>query len=162
MNPALSQEFHLFCEQKQLQKHATLDKNPYCVYGTLNMKWRHLGHLNLLSRAVAVMVEMEISSQEEMANPQRMKVFAIERHELPEDFVYFPALCGVQSSPLVFVMNRLIVWGPLQVVGTGRVLCASSFRSPDDLSAQVRRVDSCTSCKPAHTDASITCTDRNG
>ena len=29
MNPALSQEFHLFCEQEQLQKHATLDKNPY-------------------------------------------------------------------------------------------------------------------------------------
>ena len=36
MNPALSQEFHLFCEHEQLQKHATLDKNPYCVYGTLN------------------------------------------------------------------------------------------------------------------------------
>ena len=32
---ALSQEFHFFCEQEQLQKHATLDKNPYCVYGTL-------------------------------------------------------------------------------------------------------------------------------
>ena len=36
MNPALSQEFHLFCGQEQLQKHATLDKNPYYVYGTLN------------------------------------------------------------------------------------------------------------------------------
>ena len=36
MNLALSQEFHLFCEQEQLQKHATLDKNPYyCLYGTL-------------------------------------------------------------------------------------------------------------------------------
>ena len=35
MNPALSQELHIFCEQEQLQKHATLDKNPYCVYGTL-------------------------------------------------------------------------------------------------------------------------------
>ena len=35
MNPTLSQEFYLFCEQEQLQKHATLDKNPYCVYGTL-------------------------------------------------------------------------------------------------------------------------------
>ena len=31
-----------------------------------------------------------------MANPQEMKVFAVERHELPEDFVSFPALwCGV-------------------------------------------------------------------
>ena len=37
MNPALSQEFHIFCEQEQLQNHATLNKNPYCVYGTL--KW---------------------------------------------------------------------------------------------------------------------------
>ena len=35
MNPALSQEFNNFCEQEQLQKHATLDKNPYGVYGTL-------------------------------------------------------------------------------------------------------------------------------
>ena len=37
MNPALSQEFHIFCEQEQLQKHATLDEKPYCVYGTLNI-----------------------------------------------------------------------------------------------------------------------------
>ena len=36
MNPALSQEFHTFGEQEHLLKYATLDKNPYCVYGTLN------------------------------------------------------------------------------------------------------------------------------
>ena len=60
------------------------------------------------------MVEMEVSPQEEMANPQGMRVFAVERHGLPEDFVYFPALCGVQTSPLVFVPNQSIVWGPLQ------------------------------------------------
>ena len=60
------------------------------------------------------MAEMEVSPQEKMANPQEMKVFTVERHELPQDFVYFPALCGVQSSPLVFVPNRSIVWGPLQ------------------------------------------------
>ena len=41
MNPALSQEFHIFREQEQLQKHATLDKNAYCVYGTLNVKNIH-------------------------------------------------------------------------------------------------------------------------
>ena len=52
--------------------------------------------------------------KEEMVNPQGMKVFAVERHGLPEDFVSFSALCGVQSSPLVFVPNRSIVWGPLQ------------------------------------------------
>ena len=39
MNPALSQEFHLFCEQEHPQRHANnTDKNPYCVYGTLKQK----------------------------------------------------------------------------------------------------------------------------
>ena len=51
------------------------------------------------------MAEMEVSPQEEMTNPQGMKVFAVERPGLPEDFVFFPALCGVQSSPLVFAPN---------------------------------------------------------
>ena len=60
------------------------------------------------------MAKMEVSPEEEMANPQGMKVFAVERHGLPEDFVYFPALCGVQSSPFVFVPNRTVVWGALQ------------------------------------------------
>ena len=35
MNPALSQEFHLFWEQEHPQRHANTDKNPNCVYGTL-------------------------------------------------------------------------------------------------------------------------------
>ena len=73
-------------------------------------------YLQLLSKAVAAtgMVEMEVSPQEEMANPQGMKVFAVERPGLPEDFVSFPAMCGVQLSPLVFAPNLPIVWGPLQ------------------------------------------------
>ena len=65
------------------------------------------------------MVEMEVSLQEEMANPQGMKVFTVERPGLPEDFVYFPALCGVQSSPLVFAPNLPIVWGSATVVDAG-------------------------------------------
>ena len=60
------------------------------------------------------MVEMKISPQEEMAKPQGMEVFTVERHGLPEGFVSFCALCRVQSSPLVVVPNRPIVWGPLQ------------------------------------------------
>ena len=78
------------------------------------MKWRYLGHLQLLSKAVAAMAEMEVSPQEEMANPQGMKVFAVERPGLPEDFVYFPALRGGQSSSLVFAPNLPFVRGPLQ------------------------------------------------
>ena len=64
------------------------------------------------------MAEMKVSPQEEMANPQGMKVFAVERLGLAEDFVYFPALCEVQSSPLVFAPNPPIVWGSATVVGT--------------------------------------------
>ena len=58
--------------------------------------------------------EIEVSPQEEMANPEGMKVFAVERSWLPEDFASFPALCGVQSSPLVFAPNLPFVRGPLQ------------------------------------------------
>ena len=79
-----------------------------------SMKWRHLGYLQLLSKAVEAMAEMEVSPQENMANPQGMQVFAVERPGLPEDFVSFPALCGVQSSPLLFSPNLPFVRGPLQ------------------------------------------------
>ena len=60
------------------------------------------------------MAEMEVSPQEKMANPQGMEVFAVERPGFLDFFLSFPALCGVQSSPLVFVPNRPIVWDPLQ------------------------------------------------
>ena len=60
------------------------------------------------------MAEMEVSPLKEMTNPEGMKVFAVERPGLSEDFVSFPALCGVQSSPLVFAPNLPFVRGPLQ------------------------------------------------
>ena len=59
-------------------------------------------------------MKMEVSPQEEIANPQGMKMFVVERPGLPEDFVYFSSLCEVQSPPLVFAPNLPIVWGPLQ------------------------------------------------
>ena len=69
------------------------------------------------------MAEMGVSPQEEMANPQSMKMFTVETQKLPEDSMYFRALCRLQSSPLeLFVPNRPIIWGPLQqyIVGTGK------------------------------------------
>ena len=60
------------------------------------------------------MVESEVSPQNEMANSQGMKAFVIRRHGLPEEFVYFRALCGVQSLPLVFAPNRASGCDPLQ------------------------------------------------
>ena len=68
----------------------------------------------LIKGCVAAMAEMEVSPQEKMANPPGMKVFTDERPGLPEDFVSFSALRGVQSSPLVFAPNLPIVWGSLQ------------------------------------------------
>ena len=57
---------------------------------------------------------MELSPQEEMANPQDVRLFAVERHGLHEDSVSFRTLCGVQSSLLVFAPNRSVVCGPLE------------------------------------------------
>ena len=79
-----------------------------------SMKWRYLGHLQLVSKTLAAMAEMKVSPQEELANPQGLKVYAVERPGLPEDFMYFPALCGVQSLPLVFAPDLPFVRGPLQ------------------------------------------------
>ena len=87
------------------------------------------------------MAEMEVSPQEEMANPQGMKVFAVERPGLPEDFVSFPALCEVQSPPLVFASNLLFFGVRYSVRYRGRH-CAWGSRPPE-LSAQVVGADSC-------------------
>ena len=89
----------------------------------LNVCFNEMTPFGLFAALIAAMVEMEVSPQEEMANPQGMKVFAVERPGLPEDFLSFPALCGVQSSPLVFAPNLPIVWGPLQWETPGETLC---------------------------------------
>ena len=47
------------------------------------------GPFAALSKVVAAMTEMEVSPQEEMADPQGIKVFAVERPGLREDFVSF-------------------------------------------------------------------------
>ena len=52
------------------------------------------------------MAEMEVIPQEEITNPQGMKVFDVERHGLPEDFVSFRALWGVQSMSGVRYSGR--------------------------------------------------------
>ena len=75
------------------------------------------------------MAEMEVSPQDEVANPQGMKVFAVERHDLPEDFVYFRTLCDVQSWPLIFAPNRAFGCGPLQGQAPGETMCFTSTLS---------------------------------
>ena len=72
---------------------------------------------------------MQVRPQEEMANPQGMKMFAVERKGLSEDFVSFRALCGVQSPPLVFAPNRVFGSGSLQGQAQGETLCFMSALS---------------------------------
>ena len=86
-----------------------------------SMKWRHLGHLQLLSRAVALMAdmaEMKVSPQE-MANPQDMKMFAVERHA---SWRFRAFSCSVWSA---IVATRICAesaacLGSATVVGTRR------------------------------------------
>ena len=57
-----------------------------------------------------------------MANPQGMKVFAVERHGFPKDFVPFPALCvecNRRHSYLLRICRLFGVRYIITVVGTG-------------------------------------------
>ena len=70
----------------------SVTKKKKCGKMSVLMKWRHLGYFQLLSRVVSpftVVAEMEVSRQGKMANPQGMKVFAVERHRLSDDFMSF-------------------------------------------------------------------------
>ena len=75
------------------------------------------------------MAEIEVSPQDDMANPQGLKTFAVERHGFPEDFVSFRALYDMQSSPLVFSQNRAFMCGTLQRHAPGETLCFMSALS---------------------------------
>ena len=66
------------------------------------------------------MAETEVSAQEEMANPQGMKVFAVERYGLPEGFVSFPALCSAIVATRICAESADCL-GSATGVGTGRV-----------------------------------------
>ena len=67
---------------------------------------------------------MEVSPQDEVANPKGMEVFAVERHGLLEGFATFRTLCGMQSSH-VFSPNRAFVCGEKP----GETLCFGSALS---------------------------------
>ena len=51
------------------------------------------------------MAYMEVSPQKEMANPQDMKVFAVERHVLPEDFLFS---CCVECNRRHSYLRRIV------------------------------------------------------
>ena len=81
------------------------------------MKWRYLGHMQLLSKAVAVTAEMaqkEVCPRDEIVDPLGTTVLPIDRHGFAEGFVPFRTLRGVQSLLVRFAPNRATACGPLQ------------------------------------------------
>ena len=92
------------------------------------MKWRHMGHLQLLSKAkhpLTVMAQNEVCPRDEIAGLPGTNVLSVDRHCFAEGFVYFRTLCGVQSSLVRFAPNRATVWGPLLLrwQAPGETLC---------------------------------------
>ena len=64
------------------------------------------------------MAEVEVNPQEEMANPQDIKVFVVERHGLPEDSVS----CAVWNAIVAtrICANSCDCLGSATVAGTNR------------------------------------------
>ena len=80
-----------------------------------SMKWRCLGHLQLLSKAkhsLTAMAKKEVCPRDEIADPLGMAVLPIHMYGFDEGLVSFRTLCGVQSSLVRFAPNRVITWGP--------------------------------------------------
>ena len=82
-----------------------------------SMKWRYLGHLELLSKAKHSLTSMgknEVCPRDEIADPPDSAWLPIDRHGFAEGLVCFRTLCSVQSSLVRFAPNRAIAWGPPQ------------------------------------------------
>ena len=94
-----------------------------------SMKWRYLGHLQLLSKAkhcLTAMAKEEVCPRDEIiADPPGMAVLLIDIYGFDEGLVSFRTLCGVQSSLVRFAPNRAIAWGPLQSQASFETLCLS-------------------------------------
>ena len=72
----------------------------------------HHGSIKGPSRGVSpltvVVAEMDFRPQDEMSNSQGMKVFAVERHEISEDFV-LRVMCNRRRSYLLRIMRSSVV-----------------------------------------------------
>ena len=60
-----------------------------------------------------------------MVDPPGTAVLPIDRHGFAEGFESFRTLCGVQSSLVIFALNRAIAWGPPQWQAPEETLCFS-------------------------------------
>ena len=106
------------------------------------------------------MTEMEVSPQEEMANPQSMKMFVVENMGFLKISCLF-VLC-VECKRHNLSVRRISRLPGVRYSGRHRERLGASGLGSPELSFQVRRSNVCTTCTPAHMDASITRTGRNG
>ena len=96
------------------------------------MKWRYLGHFQLVSKAkhfLTAMTKEEVCPRDEIADPPGMAVLPIDIYGFDGGLVSFRTLCGVQSSLVRFAPNRAIAWGPLQPQASLETLCLSPASS---------------------------------
>ena len=118
-----------------------------------SMKWRYLGHLQLLSKAkhsFIVMAKKEVCPRDEIAGPPGTAVLPIDIHGFAEGLVPFRTRCGVQSLLVRFAPNRAIAWDPPQwQAPLETMICVSALRRPE-LSAQVRRRNFSASCSQGY------------
>ena len=119
-----------------------------------------LGHLKLLSRAVAVTAEMEISPQNEMANPQCMKVLPLRDMGFLK-ISCLSVLCVVCNCRRLHLSRVVCLCVVRSRVRHREILCVSCLRSPE-LTAEVRREITCISSTHAQMDAYNKRDDRNG
>ena len=92
------------------------------------MKWRCLGHLQLLSKAkrsLTAMAKKEVYPRDEIADPPGKAMLPIDIHGFAEGLVSFRTLCGVQSSLVRFAPNRAVAWDPPQWQAPLEILCFS-------------------------------------
>ena len=90
------------------------------------MRWRHLDHLQPLSRtkhSLIAMAQNDVCPRDEIADPPGMNVFLIDRHGFADGFVSFRTLCSVQSAAEIFARNRRLECGPLSGQARGETLC---------------------------------------
>ena len=76
-----------------------------------SMKWRYLGHLQLLPKAkhsLTAMAKNEVCPRDEIPDPPETVNIPFDRHGFAEGLVSFRTLCGVQSSLARFAPNRAI------------------------------------------------------
>ena len=148
-------QFFAFCTPKycRLQK---------CGWMSASMKWRHLAHLQLLSKTVAATAEWGSAHKRRWLTRKEWKCSPLRDLDFLKISCLLLPLCVECNRRHSYLLRICRLFGVRYNSGRHRGRrCAWGSRSPE-LSAQVVGADSCKLCIPAHTDAFISRPGRNG